>query len=126
MVQGPARLEPRGVGESSPGMRALSDMSPTVREGAVHVICGENGAVESTLIEMISGLIQPDAGARARHIHDPAEAELHPGDHRDGDDVHRARAAQPTDPDQVIQADLITKHNVDKFVGLHRQLGDIR
>ena len=55
-------LELRAIGKSFPGVRALSNMSLTVRRGTVHVICGENGAGKSTLVKIINGLNQPDEG----------------------------------------------------------------
>lgn len=54
------RLE--GVSKSFPGVRALSDVSLTVRAGEVHALTGENGSGKSTLSKLIAGLIQPDEG----------------------------------------------------------------
>jgi inositol transport system ATP-binding protein len=61
MVEAPL-LELRHIEKSFPGVKALRDMSLTVRQGSVHVICGENGAGKSTLVKIVNGVHQPDAG----------------------------------------------------------------
>ncbi|MCD1633287.1 sugar ABC transporter ATP-binding protein [Martelella mediterranea] len=71
------RLE--GISKSFPGVRALSDVSLTVRAGEVHALTGENGSGKSTLSKLIAGLIQPDEGeifvdGVACHIESPAHA----------------------------------------------------
>lgn len=71
------RLE--GVSKSFPGVRALSDVSLTVRAGEVHALTGENGSGKSTLSKLIAGLIQPDEGeifvdGAACRIESPAHA----------------------------------------------------
>lgn len=43
-------------------IRAVSDVSLTLRKGAVHAIVGENGAGKSTTLRMLSGAWQPSAG----------------------------------------------------------------
>ena len=55
-------LEARGVSKSFPGVRALSDVSLTVRAGEVHALVGENGAGKSTLIKILTGVYQCDSG----------------------------------------------------------------
>jgi ribose transport system ATP-binding protein len=42
---------------------AASDISITLRTGAVHAIVGENGAGKSTTLRMLGGAIRPDSGA---------------------------------------------------------------
>ena len=37
-------LELRNVSKSFPGVKALDQVSFRLREGSVHVLCGENGA----------------------------------------------------------------------------------
>ena len=49
-------LEMRGITKTFPGVKALSDVSMSVRRGDVHAICGENGAGKSTLMKVLSGL----------------------------------------------------------------------
>ena len=45
-----------------PGVTALESVDLTVRAGTVHALCGENGAGKSTLMNVLAGLVQPDAG----------------------------------------------------------------
>jgi inositol transport system ATP-binding protein len=75
-------LELRHIEKSFPGVKALRDMSLTVRRGTVHVICGENGAGKSTLVKIVNGVYQPDAGeiridGRRVVIRDPIQARRH-------------------------------------------------
>ncbi|MGW1886021.1 multiple monosaccharide ABC transporter ATP-binding protein [Streptomyces sp. NPDC001970] len=49
-------LEMRSIIKTFPGVKALSDVSLTVRAGEVHAICGENGAGKSTLMKVLSGV----------------------------------------------------------------------
>ncbi|RJU01775.1 sugar ABC transporter ATP-binding protein [Arthrobacter frigidicola] len=49
-------LEMRSITKEFPGVKALSDVSITVRAGEIHAICGENGAGKSTLMKVLSGL----------------------------------------------------------------------
>ena len=56
------KLEVRGINKAFPGVKALDDVSFSVKRGTVHVLCGENGAGKSTLMKIINGIYQPDAG----------------------------------------------------------------
>jgi inositol transport system ATP-binding protein len=58
----PAVLQARGLGKVFPGVRALDDVSLTLRRGRVHALVGENGAGKSTLLRILAGLETPDAG----------------------------------------------------------------
>ncbi|MFF4823245.1 multiple monosaccharide ABC transporter ATP-binding protein [Streptomyces sp. NPDC001312] len=49
-------LEMRSISKTFPGVKALSDVTLTVRRGEVHAICGENGAGKSTLMKVLSGV----------------------------------------------------------------------
>lgn len=49
-------LEMRSITKEFPGVKALSEVSITVRAGAIHAICGENGAGKSTLMNVLSGV----------------------------------------------------------------------
>jgi simple sugar transport system ATP-binding protein len=48
------------------GVRALIDLSLNIRAGEIHCIVGENGCGKSTLMKIISGVIQSDPGAETR------------------------------------------------------------
>ena len=54
-----------GVTKTFPGVRALSEVSLTLRPGRVTALVGENGAGKSTLVKILTGIYQPDAGAIA-------------------------------------------------------------
>ena len=49
-------LEMRGITKTFPGVKALQDVTLTVRRGEIHAICGENGAGKSTLMKVLSGV----------------------------------------------------------------------
>lgn len=55
-------LEMRNITKSFPGVKALDNVSFSVRPGTVHVLVGENGAGKSTLIKIINGIYQADEG----------------------------------------------------------------
>ncbi|WP_113132542.1 L-arabinose ABC transporter ATP-binding protein AraG [Rhizobiales bacterium] len=55
-------LEFRSISKGYPGVQALSDVSFSVRQGAVHGLMGENGAGKSTLIRLLSGDQSADEG----------------------------------------------------------------
>jgi putative multiple sugar transport system ATP-binding protein len=52
----PIILEMRSITKEFPGVKALEDVSLTVRAGEIHAICGENGAGKSTLMKVLSGV----------------------------------------------------------------------
>jgi ribose transport system ATP-binding protein len=55
-------LEVRSIAKSFAGVTVLRDVSLAVRAGEVVMLVGENGAGKSTLKNILSGLIEPDAG----------------------------------------------------------------
>lgn len=51
-----------GITKEFPGVRALDDASLEVLGGEVHGLVGENGAGKSTVIKVLAGVYQPEAG----------------------------------------------------------------
>lgn len=55
-------LEARAISKSFPGVRALDDVSLTLRRGRLTALLGENGAGKSTLMNIIAGVFSQDSG----------------------------------------------------------------
>ena len=51
-----------GITKTFPGVRALSDVSLKLYAGKVTALVGENGAGKSTVVKVLTGIYQPDAG----------------------------------------------------------------
>ncbi len=58
----PALLEMRNISKEFPGVKALDNVSITVRPGTVHALMGENGAGKSTLMKCLFGIYKKDSG----------------------------------------------------------------
>lgn len=56
-------LEVKGVTKSYGGVKPAQDVSFTLRRGHIHALIGPNGAGKSTMINMITGVVKPDAGS---------------------------------------------------------------
>ena len=56
-------LRMEGICKTFPGVRALDNVSLTVKAGTVHALMGENGAGKSTLMKCLFGVYQKDAGS---------------------------------------------------------------
>ena len=52
-----------GISKQFSGVKAVSDVSFTVKPGEVHGLVGPNGAGKSTALGILSGFIPPDAGS---------------------------------------------------------------
>ena len=55
-------LEMKNISKSFPGVRALDNVSLSVRGGSVHALMGENGAGKSTLMKCLFGIYSKDSG----------------------------------------------------------------
>jgi rhamnose transport system ATP-binding protein len=55
-------LSLRGISKSFPGVRALQDVQLDLYPGQVTALIGENGAGKSTIVKVLTGIYQPDAG----------------------------------------------------------------
>lgn len=55
-------LSAKGLHKSFGGVRAVRDVSFDIAAGSVFAIIGPNGAGKSTMLNLISGVYQPDAG----------------------------------------------------------------
>jgi inositol transport system ATP-binding protein len=55
-------LRMENISKSFPGVKALSDVSLTVRKGTIHALMGENGAGKSTLMRILDGIYMLDSG----------------------------------------------------------------
>src|SRR5579883_3177462 len=78
---GAAALVLRGVEKSWRGpagpVRAVRGIDVTIRRGETVALLGPNGAGKSTTIDMILGLVRPDAGAVSVLGRTPREAVAH-------------------------------------------------
>ncbi|STD27987.1 Ribose import ATP-binding protein RbsA [Edwardsiella tarda] len=52
------------ISKQFPGVLALDRVSLTLNKGEVHCLAGQNGCGKSTIIKVISGVYQPEKGAR--------------------------------------------------------------
>src|SRR4029077_985245 len=76
----PSILKINGISKRFPGVQALQDVTFEVQVGSIHAVIGENGAEKSTLMRVIAGVHQPDAGTiefcgEPAKFADPAEAQ---------------------------------------------------
>ena len=72
-------LEMKHITKAFPGVKALDDVSLSLRRGSVHALMGENGAGKSTLMKCLFGIYTPDSGEivlenTPLHLKSPAEA----------------------------------------------------
>jgi branched-chain amino acid transport system ATP-binding protein len=63
MSLGTPLLEVRGLSVTFGGVRALGDVSFSVREGELFAVIGPNGAGKTTLFNCLSAIYQPESGS---------------------------------------------------------------
>ncbi len=56
-------LQMTGICKEFPGVKALDNVSLTVKRGTVHALMGENGAGKSTLMKCLFGMYSKDSGS---------------------------------------------------------------
>ena len=55
-------LETKGLEKSFGGLRVTRDLSLRVEQGARHALIGPNGAGKTTVINLLTGVLKPNAG----------------------------------------------------------------
>jgi ribose transport system ATP-binding protein len=78
----PEVLAARAICKSFPGVRALDDVSLSLKPGRLIALLGENGAGKSTLMSILSGVTTPDQGevivdGQAVHFTSTRDARAH-------------------------------------------------
>ena len=61
-MSGKIVLKMTNISKTFPGVKALSNVDFTLREGEIHALMGENGAGKSTLIKVLTGVHDFEAG----------------------------------------------------------------
>ncbi len=61
-VEGADALSARHLSKSYGGLRAVDDMSLALKPGAIFGLIGPNGAGKTTMLNLLSGVEQPDSG----------------------------------------------------------------
>jgi general nucleoside transport system ATP-binding protein len=77
--QGFPALELRGITKAFGALKANDAVDFTLRRGEIHALLGENGAGKSTLVNVVYGMLTPDAGeirvgGRVVHVGSPRQA----------------------------------------------------
>ena len=63
----PYVVEMKGIRKEFPGMVANDNVNFSLRQGEIHTLLGENGAGKNTLMNILAGLYQPEAGSIKIH-----------------------------------------------------------
>src|SRR6478736_1212092 len=70
-------LETRGLEKSFGGLRVTRDLSLKVEQGARHALIGPNGAGKTTVINLLTGVLRPNAGRILLEGHDITDLPVH-------------------------------------------------
>src|SRR5258705_11388366 len=70
-------LETRGLEKSFGGLRVTRDLSLRVEQGARHALIGPNGAGKTTVINLLTGVLRPNAGLILLEGHDITDLPVH-------------------------------------------------
>jgi len=62
-IDQPLLLKIEGIAKAYGETRALKACNLSIRPGSIHAVIGENGSGKSTLVKLLTGVVQPDAGA---------------------------------------------------------------
>lgn len=97
-----------GVSVVFGGLRALDDVSFTVRAGTIHALVGPNGAGKTTFLNCVSGLQRPTAGRILVESDDVSRSQAH---------AVRAHGVSRTFQNPSLVSDLSVRENV--MLGLY-------
>ena len=116
----PVLLEMRSITKEFPGVRALDDVTMSVRLGEIHAICGENGAGKSTLMKVLSG-VHPYGTYTGRIIFDGQEmhfANIRASEHVGIAIIHQELALIPelSVTENMFLGNEVAKHGVINWV----------
>ena len=97
---------------------AVDDVSFTIAQGTAHALLGENGAGKSTIVKLLSGLIEPDRGTirlfgEEVRLHSPRLA------HRHG--VQTAFQEMTLTPDLTVLDNMLLPYGPQGWSGMIRR-----
>jgi ribose transport system ATP-binding protein len=97
---------------------AVDDVSFTIERGVAHALLGENGAGKSTIVKLLSGLIEPDRGTitlfgEEVRLHSPRTA------HRHG--VQTAFQEMTLTPDLTVLDNMLLPYGPQGWTGMIRR-----
>ena len=70
-------LETRGLEKQFGGLRVTRDLALRVTQGARHALIGPNGAGKTTVINLLTGVLKPNAGQILLEGHDITDMTVH-------------------------------------------------
>jgi ABC-type branched-subunit amino acid transport system ATPase component/ABC-type branched-subunit amino acid transport system permease subunit len=77
LLEAPAVLEARGLTRRFGGITVVDGVDLTVPAGGIVGLIGHNGAGKTTVFDLLSGFLAPDAGTITLHGHDLTDAPAH-------------------------------------------------